>query len=224
MRLEEIGNERVEIGELTDKLTEKEFTITVKKNNDDFSNGHIEYRLDLLDKEGTRSGNNIAGYMKFVPDLHFDNGYSMTALGVEEEHRGKSLSDALFETLFQYAEMQKKEFNSAREQRKPLTALVLQKYGFQPVGGKARDTIYCIGRYGNDKLMIAFENETKRKEFENSNLCDKSQQYETVPKPDKVKGIEKVIIRAPYALTQEHIQVKRRKACQERFDITLYRK
>lgn len=222
MRLEDIGNEKVKIGEITDTLTEKVFSITVKKCNHTYKKKFSQYKMDIIDPNFTETDNPSLGYIQFVPDLHFDGDYSIAGLKVEDIHRGKGISDALFETLFQYAESQKSEVTSVIEERKPLTAFVLQKYGFRPVGEKTRDTVHILGRYANEQLMIAFEDDTKAREFQNSNICGASDQYEVVSKPEKRKILDTVILRTPYVLTESKITAKRRKQTQERFKIDIY--
>jgi len=210
MFLDDITEEREVIGTVKDNITSESFDIIIKKGGS--FNNHTEYKIDLKKKDET------VGYLKFVPDLHGSRDYVLSALKTQPLARGMNLSDALVEVLFQYAELNNTALMSTVQQRKPLTAFILQKYGFEPTEDKPRDRVEILGRYQESYLLIAFRDPVKRREFENSNLCQNSQQYKVVsPKPALLE--DTVTLLSPYLLTDEDKCRNRREYTQRRFEI-----
>ncbi len=211
MTLDEITQDRKVIGTLVDNITDERYEILIKQGGS-FSGDHTEYKIDI-EKDGERQG-----YLKFVPDLYGGSEYVLSALQTHDNARGKNLSDALLEVLFQFAELNETKFTSSVKQRKPLTAFILQKYGFKPCESRPRDEVEILGRYAESSLLIAFKDETKRREFEASNLCSTSQQYKVVSSnPELIE--DTITLLSPYLLDNMEKCEQRREYTQNRFSI-----
>ncbi|MBU1111801.1 MAG: hypothetical protein ABIG93_03270 [archaeon] len=211
MFLEDVKEEPVELGTLVDNITKDQYQLFLKKCGP--FNEHVEYRINI------NHGEELAGYLKFVPQLHGQDDYVLSALKTEHGFRGRKLSNALIEILFQYAELNNKPFNTVVQQRKPLTAFIIQKYGFEPVDNRPRDRVEILGRYDDNLLMVAFRDVTKRREFEASRLCINSEQYKVVaPQPGLL--IDTVTLLTPYILIDaEKCDRRRKEIVQRRFSI-----
>jgi GNAT superfamily N-acetyltransferase len=214
MFIDDVNEEAENIGQVVDNITKEQFGIWIKKGGN--FNGFPEYRIDFKTETSEK-----AGYLKFVPGLHGKQDYVLSALQTDEKYRGQNLSNALLETLFQYAEYNGSQFTSTVRQRKPLTAFILQKYGFMPVDNRPRDTVEIMGRYKKTDLLIAFRDKTKRTEFEKSNLCSNSMQYKVVdPNPTLIEST--ITLLTPYLLLQPDTCNNRRRSTQRRFGINFY--
>jgi hypothetical protein len=213
MFIDDLRAEKTHLGTITDNIVNNRLNIWIKKIGP--FNGFTEYKIDF---KSDNEAQTPVGYLKFVPGLHGIDDYVMSALKTDENFRGQNLSDAFLETLFQYAEFNNTHLSSAVQQRKPLTAFILSKYGFEPVDNRPRDVVEIMGRYGDNDMLVAFRDSHKRREFEASNLCQNSQQY-VIVEPNLTLALDKVTLLTPYLLTDTGKCDQRRNYIQRRFSI-----
>ncbi|MFC1768946.1 hypothetical protein ACFLZX_04245, partial [Nanoarchaeota archaeon] len=210
MLLEEITEQQVKIGTILDNKTQEEYDLLIKKGG--AFNGHTEYKIDI------KKGDNTAAFLKFAPGLHGVEDYVLTALKIQGHFRGRNLSDALIEALFQYAELNETQFSSTVHQRKPLSAYIFHKYGFEPVEDRPQDRVDIMGRYEDTSLMVAFHHPRKAEQFERSTVCKNTKQYKIVdPQPGFTQ--DSVTLLTPYLLTNTLKCQQRRAYTQKRFTI-----
>ena len=212
MLLTEITEEKVNIGSVLDKVTQQQFEMLAKRCGPFGPKKMPEYIIDLMQNEKP------AGYLKFVQGLEGGCDITLSALKTTPGFRGQNLTDAMMELLFQYATLTNTEFNCVVRQKKPLTAYILQKYGFVAVDNRPRDTVEILGRK-KEKVLVAFRDTHKRDEFERSTLCTRSEDQYEIVSPQPGLAIDTVTLLSPYMLIDEETCQERRDFAQKRFVI-----
>ncbi len=157
------------------------------------------------------------GYITFQKSKDGGSDVIFQGIFIEEKYRGNNYSDAFIEFLFEYSESQSLEFNLTTSQRKPLTNLLLTKYGFYPVDDNPRNLVLYTGKSYDNKMTLKFFDNHKKTEFENSRLMANSHQYKL---DDSYKStVGAIYLGTEYILTDDKMKSGRREKFKDYFDI-----
>lgn len=211
MLINQVVKENKKIVSVIDKITKEVYDAWIKEVGEHQS--HRKYKIHLKTADERLDS---VGYITFVSNIYGNNSYTLSGMQSELGYRGRNISDILLETLFQYASINDSEFSDTVHQRKPLTTYILQKYGFEAIDNRPRDVVEILGRYQEEKLLIAFKDKNKEKEFNNSNICIYSQQYKIVDSnPTLIK--DTVTLLSQYMLMDNSKCDERRRMNNKRF-------
>jgi len=141
-------------------------------------------------------GEERVGYLAFLLSQK-DKKASFRGIYVKEKFRRKGFSNLLFQNFFNYCNYCKINNIHTNKQKKPLSILILQNYGFKPINIKESQNVR-IG-FENDSIYLDFNNKKLETKFFNSTIS-KTNNYKKIDEFKDINLPYEIKINSGYAL------------------------
>ena len=211
MLLKGVSTKRQELGKVIDQAVDKEYKLSIRKFNDPTNHTYKIY----MNQEDSKVGS-----VMFIDALSPSPGFVFHGMHVNGEYSGNGFSDVLFEVLYKYAKSNENSVLSTTKQKKPIIGYILRKHGFIPKEIVQRNIVYIL-ESDNGIMSIAFEDESKEKEFRHSRVMKFSGQYFIIEEFDEDRVLDRIVLSSTYELAELEKNKERRKKVRERFKVEL---
>jgi hypothetical protein len=200
-----------------------EYTIPFEQDEFTYQNGGIVFIAKKIkwndDKKNKYSvamikdGRHCGKFTFFLSDEYAPPELIFSGMYLDPEFREQGLSKVIMTELQRLANASGRHFDHALPQRKPLTCMILQKYGFEACKRgtdktpDSRDTVY-VAREISEKIKrpepgqsnpvyVFFPSPHKAREFANSDIC-KSQPYIVLPEINNIRESVRCVLNVHY--------------------------
>ncbi len=206
VRLSDISLEGRVHGSIADQATGKFYEVFTRQMRN--GNGIAKHMIFL------RQGDFTVGYGYFVSDAKMSSIYGFQ---VNQEMRGTGLANALMELYLSLCDANGLTELRTEKQRKPITALLLTRFGYTPNSSAQRNDVQILAPT-DSRVRIAFSDGLAKERFEASRLYRGGQYLidEICESP-----LATVRILSKYSLTDRVSLEAKRETVRDRFVVSI---